>query len=710
MGKVLESLKKRKSDLAAGRYPEIVLKQKDPVKWNVLYWRLLGIVAEGRETARLISASPTVREFGECVFAIFTPEGESVAFSRGILLHMASMGSSIQWMLENGYEEDPGFHPGDIFYNNDPTIGGAHSADQAVLLPVFYGGELVAWVGGLTHCMETGSTEPGGQAPSALSRYDDGQMVPCMKVGSNDRFDRCYQIMVERNTRDGRWWILDDRAKLAGCLKMRDALISLIDEYGVDYYKQAVVEMIEEGRRAAVAKIKQVLFPGRYRMPAFYDVPFGDQKLRLADDYLMHIPCEMIVGADGKLTFSYEGASSPGFHSNNASFPCTLGNHIYTLLQDVLYDTMFNNGLAYAFELNVPENSVLNPDIQYACSVWLAAISAIIGGVTPCLARAYYAMGYREEGFASKACTGAMFTGGIDQFGKQFAAFNFEYNSSGMGASSNMDGLFASNAMWNPESNLSDVEVFERIWPLIWLGRGIQVDGGGFGKYQGGASIASLYVVEHDVKYVESGCVASGDKVFTSPGLMGGYPAAARYRLCLKDTDYPDRVKNKLPLPHSEGDDPSNPEFAQLVKGTLVRSPAQSPSTLFKRYDIIYQSSGGGGGWGDPIERDPEKVKVAVDEGITSRRTAEKVYGVVFDGAGNVDKEKTAAKREQIRNERKARGIPVKEYMEAERKRILAGDVPPLPKKMYNDCFSRSERFRQEFIEFWQLPQDFMGF
>ena len=197
-----------------------------------------------------------------------------------------------------------------------------------------------------------------------------------------------------------------------------------------------------------------------------------------------------------------------------------MGHHIYTMLQDVLYDTMYNNGMAYAFDLNVPEHCCINR--QRVCYRDLDfGNNRHNRSSYSCIARSTFAMGYREEGFASKAMTGAMGAGGIDQFGNQFAATNFEYNSSGMGASSNLDGLYASNAMWNPEANLSDVEVFESIWPLVWLGRGITPDGGGFGKNQGGAALQSLYVVEHDAPLVVAGAISSGDSVFVSPGIMG---------------------------------------------------------------------------------------------------------------------------------------------------------------------------------------------
>jgi acetone carboxylase alpha subunit len=712
MGALKEALYKRTADRKNGNFTKIVQRSLDPVKWEVTYWRMLGIVNEGREIARQISASPTVKEFGECVFAMFSPTGESIAFSRGILLHMASIGSSIQWMLEHDYEEDPGFKPGDIFYNNDPTIGGAHSADQAVILPVFREGRLIAWVGGLTHCMETGGTEPGGMCPSAMSRYDDGQMVPCMRVGENDKFDRDFHIMVQRNVRDGKWWILDDRAKLAGCIKMRDSLLKLIDEIGEDYFSEVCMEMLEEGRQAAIRKTEKVLFPGRYRTPGFYDVPFADpqQRFRIPKDYMCHVPGELTVGAHGKMKIEYEGAGSPGFHSNNSSLPCTRGNHIYTLLQDVFYDGMFNNGLEDAFELIVPEDSNISAGIQYASSNWLTAITSVAASLTRNLGFAYYAMGFREEGLANKACMGALTCGGVTEAGQPWGGMNFEMACSGVGAQSNLDGPEASNAAWNPEGNLSDSEMLEHIWPLLWLGRGVALDGGGFGRKQGGSGMESLYVLEHNDPHFEAGSITSGDKVAWW-GAMGGYPAGTRYKYSLINTDYKDKVDNMMSLPHNEGDDPANPDFAKLINGTLLRTPAQSASREYHKYDIIHHITGGGGGWGDPIERNPEDVVKDLKLKLTSSYTAANIYCVVWDPETmEVDIKATEEKRKEMREKRLKRGVPTAQFIEAERKKILSKEITPVPKEMYNDCFKKSQKFAKEYKEFWGLDDSFQGF
>jgi N-methylhydantoinase B/oxoprolinase/acetone carboxylase alpha subunit len=161
VGKLKELLSRREHNIENGKFPPMDLKKEDPIKWELLYTRLASLVQNAKETARRVSASPAVRETGECIFAAFTPEGDSVAMSDGIMIHIASLGSSIKWMLNNDYEENEKIRPGDLFFNNDAYIGGAHSADQLLVVPIFYKGDIIGWAGGVTHITET-ALHPGG--------------------------------------------------------------------------------------------------------------------------------------------------------------------------------------------------------------------------------------------------------------------------------------------------------------------------------------------------------------------------------------------------------------------------------------------------------------------------------------------------------------------------------------------------------------------
>ena len=134
----------------------------DPIGYEKLFSRIRGGLVSARETALNISASPIVRELGELCFALYTPEGDSLALSTGIIVHVHTMSDAIKWMVRNGYEDNPGIRPGDIFANNDPTIGDVHNADVQTFVPIFWEDELIAWAGGVTHVLDIGASTPGG--------------------------------------------------------------------------------------------------------------------------------------------------------------------------------------------------------------------------------------------------------------------------------------------------------------------------------------------------------------------------------------------------------------------------------------------------------------------------------------------------------------------------------------------------------------------
>ena len=123
-----------------------------------------------RETALNISASPIVKEIGELCFALYTPEGDSVALSTGIIVHVHTMSDAIKFMIRQGYEENPGIEPGDIFTNNDAMIGDVHNADVQTIVPIFWEGELIGWAGGVTARDRHRREDPGFRARSAPSR------------------------------------------------------------------------------------------------------------------------------------------------------------------------------------------------------------------------------------------------------------------------------------------------------------------------------------------------------------------------------------------------------------------------------------------------------------------------------------------------------------------------------------------------------------
>src|SRR5919109_5655475 len=224
-----------------GRYyglDELSLKRGNPIRFEKLFSRLRGGVVSARETALNISASPIVRELGELCFALYTPEGDSIALSTGIIVHIHTMSDALKYMVRNGWEDNPGIKAGDIFANNDPVIGDVHNADVQTFVPIFWEGELVAWAGGVTHVLDIGASTPGGVPVGPTNRLDDGIDLPCMKIGEKDELAQWHLERCRKQTRAPMYYLLDERTRLAGCHMIREAVERVILEEGIDRFKQ----------------------------------------------------------------------------------------------------------------------------------------------------------------------------------------------------------------------------------------------------------------------------------------------------------------------------------------------------------------------------------------------------------------------------------------------------------------------------------------
>jgi acetone carboxylase, alpha subunit len=708
MGKLSEILLQREKDVKAGNFPEETLRINDPIKWEILYTRLHGLVQNSRETAKNISASPIVREMGECIFAFFTPEGDSVCFSTGLLIHVGSIGSSIKWMIRNNYEELVGIKEGDYFFNNDAFVGGAHTCDQVTCTPVIVEGEVIGWAGGLTHVPETGAIEPGGGGAAAATRYDEGITWPCVKIAENDLVKRDLEIIVERGTRFSSWWILDNRARMAGARLIRDGVKDLVKEFGKDYFMAACYEYIENTRKVCSQKVKKVLFPGVYRGVTCYAIPNANLPVRYPEDHFLIIPLKMSVKASGEIFMDLEGASPPGYHPSNASYWGSQGMLSSMMIQTVYYDVKYNQGLYQASleprNLHIPP-SVFNPPPVYGVNQWSPA-QALAGVFSMTVGRAFWAGGFREESSSGSTAGTGLTWEGTDQFGRPGTGINFEAAVTGMDACGVTDGPPVCYSTFNPEGDCTDAEIWEKLIPLIYVSRRIQVDGGGFGKYRGGAGLHSLFVVENTTNLMVGGVGATGE-AFITQGIMGGYPAATSYRQIYRDTNFFEIVAEGKDIPFFENDAAEHPFNKETLTGTLVRYPSQHPQVRVNRGDLITSFTLSGAGFGDPIDRKSEAVVQDLDWKLTSRRAAEKVYGVALNENGVVDEAKTAQVRADIREERKKRGIPAEDYIQQYREKLLKGNIPARPKKGLNNSLTVSERFRKEFVGFWGLPDDF---
>jgi N-methylhydantoinase B/acetone carboxylase alpha subunit len=621
------------------------------------------------------------------------------------------MSEAIKYMLRTDYEENPGIADGDIFVNNDPHIGNVHTADVQTLVPIYWEGELVGWAGGVTHVMDIGSDTPGSNAVGPTTRYEDGLYLPCVKCGTNDRLFQDHVRRCERAVRTPMYWSLDEKTRLAGCHMIRASVRSLIREEGIDTYKRFIREVLEDSRRSFVERVKQLLIPGSYEAPAFIDAQFAAETrlpTETRKDILMHAPMRLTVGATGRLDVDFEGAGKWGLHSFNCTPSAMAGALWVALTQTIMPNDKVNDGAHFATGLHCPVGSWVNPDVSTTAhsNAWYYLVPSF-GGMFRALSRAFYARGYVEEVNAGYGHDGNILQGGgIDHHGRESAVSNFEMSCIGGGAGILRDGLDHASVMWNPEGDMGDVEAWELVEPLLYLGRRVKPNSAGPGRRRGGSGYECMRMLWHTRLY-ELQFVGDG-AVFSYPGIFGGYPGASGYRFAIKNNDLKSIFERRAPYPtgdrHSDGK-----EATDLVKGDVILDKrATDLPEPYREYDLYLSFMRGGPGLGDPLARAPEAVETDLREGIVSADLAARAYGVVVAADGSLDGPATEARRRALREARAAKAMPARQWVEREReKRVLARDLEPQVADMYRSSMQLSPAWAQRFRAFWRLPEDF---
>lgn len=692
---------------------ELALKNSDPLRYESFNTRLRSLVVAARETSKKISASPGVREVGESVVALFTPEGDSIALSTGIVIHVHTLSRFIKWMLDHDYEIDPGIAPGDIFANNDPFVSDVHQADLMTVTPIFWEGELVAWAGAVCHEIEIGGIVGGANMGTTAERFGNGLTVTAEKIGTNDTVRRDYYLRAEYNLRTPIFWILDQKAMVSACMDVREKVWELIADNGLAYYQQATRELIEEGRRGHLERVKSMTVPGRYRVPSFsaHMLKGRPGVPPFCEDLMENIPLEVTITPDGMMEVSLDGIGAQTMTPYNATLSALEGVIFVALTQFMDYDGKVNDGAYYGLRFRFPSGTWANPDSPLVSigGVW-SLIMPTAGAWMRAMSRAFLARGFKEEVFVGAVTTPLIEGGGINANGQRFGAQLLDGAAQGSGARGIMDGIDCGYVGWNPESDSGNLETWEQYLPILYLGSRMVRDQFGYGKFRGGITHSPMFKV-HRTPMFSFTTTVHADHAFDNAGLCGGYPApTAKYTHSVLNADVTAKAAAGAPLPHVEGD-PHEPDMAKMLDGEYHLNEGFGYHTL-KDGDVFQFFYNSGGGYGDVIERDPELVKSDLDKEVLSLELAKRIFRVAasYDEVRDeytVDPAATEALREQARVQRKARAIPVDEWYEKTRAQVEAKAFDPLVASMYRDSMSMSPNWREEFVEFWRLDAEF---
>jgi len=697
-------------------------KQEDPGTYEAVWHILLNICNTGWIVGCKVSSSPIAAEGGDALWSLHLPTGEAICTSKGIVSHPGLLSLLLRGYIENRYEEFPGFREGDIFENNDSHYGGLHSPDFQTTVPIFYEGELVAWAGSVSHVMDSGFIMPGSIGFLNPDCFSDGVPVTMERVGEGDRLYPWYEMRMRSRTRTPEFVLGDARGRLAGCLTIRDRVITLIEKYGLDYFKDVTREYIEDSRRYAVARVKTQGVPGRMRKSNFKDLAMAGKRVILPHqnvDCLFNLPLEVSIDANAKVHFSLRGASGWVPFGENIT-PAGCVSALLNAYSHMVGFDMFNWGSVAAWNLETPpEGSWANPyPVNYFASSGVAWAPAVIwmSSLYESLGRLYYTRGYVEEVAAGAATTMTGEFSGINQYGVYTAGMTLEQASNGSPARGMADGENSAWSIYTPQADFGNAEVSELYYPILYIGRNVEPDSGGYGKFRGGLGHTAVWLIMNTpgIEY-QCGCAGIRSKVVANHGMFGAYPTWPDRPSYASGTNVKELIDAQEPLVHERGD-PEQPDLVKNIRAAIMEpnviAPFVTPDPLHE-YDLVIHPISGAQALGDPIERDPELVRSDLDSSWTRDWVAENIYGVVAkrdesSGDWSVDEAATEHRRSEIRDARKARAIPFREWWQQERKEILAKqNMADAVLVMWRTSMELTPEYGREVRAFWKLPDDF---
>lgn len=695
--------------------------QEDPLKFNRFAAKLYHACSSALQTAKIIAASPAAREMGEMLVCIATPDGKPVATSLGLVPHVGLQESQIRWVIENNYEENPGIRDGDIFCNNDPRCGCAHPADCNTFIPIFYQDELIAWSASINHILDVGAPIAGGVPLYAPDTTFDGFLYPTLKAGENFQYFQWFDLMWKRRTRVPAFNILDERARGSGCILLRNRLLEMVEEFGIDYVKEGMSELVELARREVRERIKTLFVPGKYRVvnfkPIFYKGIWDNMFPQSAKNWLIHAFMTIFLKPEGKIYLEFDGSSSWDWNHAVGSEHLLRAVQILSLAFYFPFSTGLNGGLLMNIDLHTSPGSIFRGIEEHpltsASLPWMPAL-LVMGYVCRAYVQSLFSAGYLEECVLAETMAGIPQGGGILSDGTHWAWSDFEHmGSSGVSACAYRDGFIQAYQLISPITDFGTVEDWEYVMPpCFYLGRALLPDEFGHGKFRSSNMCQATWAVLDPGRSMTVSGLANPNALLPIPangGMCGGYPFSGNYIAIARNTNIRELIENQLPLPRHFVDVLQFVKEGKLKVGEILISKTDLNMTNLGDGDIFSFGGGTGSGWGDPLERFVELIEKDLRQGYMTPESAAGIYGAAVvrsDGTVKVDVKATEERRKEVREERKKKGIPVEEWWKKEREQILQGDSQEEVREMYKDCL-KYQTFREEFLGFWQLPEQF---
>ena len=565
----------------------------DPITFAVIKNGLDSIVDEMAYDVMRTARSEIVKDVMDFSAAICDASGNMIAQAKTVALHLGAVPEAMGVVLDQ-YSGD--LSPGDAVILNDPYQGGMHLPDIFMFMPIFHGPDLQGFTVVICHHTDVGGRVAGSNASDSTEIFQEGIRIPALKLFEEGEINETLIKLIDLNVRLPDRVIGDLKAQFAACRTGTREMGKLFERYGAETAQMYFTELLDYAERMTREEIGQ--WPdGTYEFTDYIDDDgFSDTPLPISISITVH---------GDSVTVDYDGTAPqvPAALNSTKSYTnsCT-----YLSVRCVLKGDIPNNaGVFRAIEVKAPEASIVNPRMPAACAARALTgyriVDAMFGALSKIAPDRVPAAG---EGGNTVVCLG-----GYRDDGSPFIIVDMICGA--WGGRPDRDGI---EAITNPSQNLSNtpVETMESQHPVRVEEYALVPDSCGAGEYRGGLGVARSYRLLAD----EAGLQLRADRMKIRPyGLAGGG------------------------------------EAEPAVNEITTRDGAQVslPSKINRKMDqgdLVRHVQPGGGGFGDPLQRDPQRVARDVWNTKITADYAREHHRVVVDPAtGVVDEASTAALR-----------------------------------------------------------------
>lgn len=517
--------------------------------------------------------SPNIKERMDHSAAIFDDEGRLIAQAEHIPVHLGSLPWGIKKTMEYLEKEGIEWEEKSMIVLNNPYIAGTHLNDITVIRPVFYGKKLVAFVANKAHHSDIGGKVPGSISFDAKSIFEEGLVLDPVFLIKNDEFQHDILSIISSNSRNPYERLGDIKAQVAANYTGEKRILEVIDKYGLEKFKESNLLAFEYGEKVFLSKIEKIE-KGTYEAIDYIEKPdYTNLKLQVKIEILKN-----------RIKVDYEGTDKQVDIPLNAVLGVTISGVHFVFKTLLGEDLPLNYGAFKNIEIIVPSGTILNPEFPYPVAGGNVETSQRNADVL------YLAMSKAMPEIVPAASGGSMnnvMIGGIYK-GKTWAFY--ETIGVGLGGRYGMDGTDGIQANMTNTMN-TPIEDFERNFPIIMRKYEFRVDSSGAGKYRGGSGIIRSYVALENGMYF----TILADRGKNKPwGLFGG----------------------------KEGEN----TVVLMCKNKRIKRVNTKCALILNKDEWIEIRTAGGGGYGNPNERDVEKIHEDLLNGIITKSYIRKNY------------------------------------------------------------------------------------